>query len=573
MDAVAQVVTAVLPGAPGLGPPAGGTQAGARDLSRFAGMVFRATEARQGQQSADFVKTEDSGVGALPSLGGDELAALSQTVVVPGVLGAEAGAVAAGEQTSAGQDSARVAHMVAALRQRVLTGAERHGADPEVSGTTVTKRDSLQEGRIASRDDSPVRMEDAMGVGESTDAPLGKGDFQEDASSTASSQHSGVVVGMPASVVTQPVPVLTVPVLSEQAGGKDQLPEDGYVMGAPLKPLVGSGPVTSPELWVSTTRTDMPELNARAESGVFADWASMGNREVDSGKFSPDRTPAVADETVPGDHHAATVMRRLPSGVTVVNPEQTMNGHGMLQNDSGVPAVDQEAVLGRLGREHRLDEEPVQRSSESVANTLSGGTELRLGGANASGSAHAGDQQGSSPGSPADFAVGGVSGDKVTASDTPRVESDKNRFQDSILNQVRDRLATYEPTSANSKITLKLNPGELGELHIQVQMHDQRMNVEIMAQNPAVREVLLQNSDQLKESLARQNIAMERFDVSAETGQSGDFSQFFREGRQAEGQRYEGPLYAPVGYMTDEQSPGSVVYSDGHTASLVDMRF
>ncbi len=99
-----------------------------------------------------------------------------------------------------------------------------------------------------------------------------------------------------------------------------------------------------------------------------------------------------------------------------------------------------------------------------------------------------------------------------------------------IFNQVREKLDAGNQTSSDGRITLKLHPEELGELKISMQLKDQSLKVEIVTQNPTVKEALMQHIDTLKETLSRQNIAMERFDVSADPRQA--FQQGGREERQ-----------------------------------------
>ena len=72
----------------------------------------------------------------------------------------------------------------------------------------------------------------------------------------------------------------------------------------------------------------------------------------------------------------------------------------------------------------------------------------------------------------------------------------------------------------DGSITLKLHPEELGELKINMRMEDQHLKVEITTQNQSVKDALMQNLDILKETLSRQNISMERFDVTADMKQS-----------------------------------------------------
>lgn len=104
--------------------------------------------------------------------------------------------------------------------------------------------------------------------------------------------------------------------------------------------------------------------------------------------------------------------------------------------------------------------------------------------------------------------------------------------REQIVNQVKEKLAEHRFIADSSQVTIRLHPEQLGELKINVRMDDQKVRVEIVAENQTVKDALLQGADSLKEALARQNVSMERFDVSTDSRQF--FNQGFREGRQQE---------------------------------------
>jgi flagellar hook-length control protein FliK len=106
--------------------------------------------------------------------------------------------------------------------------------------------------------------------------------------------------------------------------------------------------------------------------------------------------------------------------------------------------------------------------------------------------------------------------------------------REQIVSQVREKLVEHRFTQDNGQITIRLNPAELGELKISVRMDDQRLRVEIVAENRTVKDALMENLGSLKEALAKQNLEMKQFDVS--TGSKQFFNQGFREGRQQEQQ-------------------------------------
>ncbi|WP_054697470.1 flagellar hook-length control protein FliK [Geotalea toluenoxydans] len=117
---------------------------------------------------------------------------------------------------------------------------------------------------------------------------------------------------------------------------------------------------------------------------------------------------------------------------------------------------------------------------------------------------------------------------------------------------------------------MTLNPAELGELKINVSMEGQRLKVEVVAENAMVRDVLMANIDTLKESLSKQNVTMERFNVS--TGGNYGFSQ------QSGGEKWVPQNrsynnYAAMGGTFAEGEEKRVSYLTGTGQGLVDVRF
>jgi len=149
-------------------------------------------------------------------------------------------------------------------------------------------------------------------------------------------------------------------------------------------------------------------------------------------------------------------------------------------------------------------------------------------------------------------------------------ENVKIPVQEHIMNQVKEKLAQYEPASRVDTITMKLNPGELGELKINMRMEDMRLKVDIVAQNQMVKDTIMQNVDSLRDMMSRQNITIDRFDVSTGGGQGS--SQAFREGRNAAGS---------MPYMPYDVTPASgeeiivqkAGYWDSNDNQLVNLRF
>ena len=140
-----------------------------------------------------------------------------------------------------------------------------------------------------------------------------------------------------------------------------------------------------------------------------------------------------------------------------------------------------------------------------------------------------------------------------------------------IMHQVKEKLAVHSFKGGNNQISFTLHPEELGELKIMMRMNDQRLlKVEIVAQNQTVREALMQNLEGLKETLSRQNITVDRFDVN--TG-GGTFNQAFHEGRHTGRDRYFQPYTRFTGGTNEPEQKGIVAAWLPRENSLIDVRF
>jgi len=114
----------------------------------------------------------------------------------------------------------------------------------------------------------------------------------------------------------------------------------------------------------------------------------------------------------------------------------------------------------------------------------------------------------------------------------PKLEETRNALHGSILEQVTSSVVSHD-NKGNGSMTVRLNPHELGELQVNVRIENQHVKVEIVTANQTVREALMGNLDNLKETFLKQHLTMERFDVSSGAGNG--FGQGFREER--DGQR------------------------------------
>jgi flagellar hook-length control protein FliK len=145
----------------------------------------------------------------------------------------------------------------------------------------------------------------------------------------------------------------------------------------------------------------------------------------------------------------------------------------------------------------------------------------------------------------------------------------KNPLGEHITNQIRENLDAGGHGSDKGQITLKLHPEELGELKINMRMEDQRLKVEIVTDNQSVKDALMQNLDTLKETLSRQNIAMDHFNVSADLRQG--FQQGARDGKQmVQDNRGTDAGFRPAA-ATEEDSVTNLRYPWENENSLVNL--
>jgi flagellar hook-length control protein FliK len=146
--------------------------------------------------------------------------------------------------------------------------------------------------------------------------------------------------------------------------------------------------------------------------------------------------------------------------------------------------------------------------------------------------------------------------------------SPQSALHENILSQVKDAVVTHDG-KGNGEVSIRLNPGELGELKIQVRMDDNRVRVEVQADNKMVKDLLLSNLDSLKEALSGKNFTMDGFDVS--TGAGGGFNSPLPEQRGGAQQQAMARSARPAAYSAPEES--QVNYMTAEVNNLLDVRF
>lgn len=145
---------------------------------------------------------------------------------------------------------------------------------------------------------------------------------------------------------------------------------------------------------------------------------------------------------------------------------------------------------------------------------------------------------------------------------------------DQVVQQVRERLVNHVTKPGNEQIVLRLSPEHLGELKVNLNMDGQRLKVEIVAENATVRDSLMQNTDLLKESLSRQNIKMESFDVTTGGNGTADSGRGQSDWREL-AQRRQQNLWMPEGgyRLAKQATPAVAAYQAKSQHTMVDVHF
>jgi len=109
-------------------------------------------------------------------------------------------------------------------------------------------------------------------------------------------------------------------------------------------------------------------------------------------------------------------------------------------------------------------------------------------------------------------------------------ENLRSALPEQVSRQVTERLSTHDFRQGKESLSLTLTPEHLGKIQMNFQMDQQNLRVEIVAENRVAREAIMQHVDSLKESLARQNVTVEKFEVS--TGSGKEFQQQYQQPQQ-----------------------------------------
>ena len=127
----------------------------------------------------------------------------------------------------------------------------------------------------------------------------------------------------------------------------------------------------------------------------------------------------------------------------------------------------------------------------------------------------------------------------------------RHDIPEQVMQQVKERLDQHDIKQGKQQMTLTLSPENLGEIKMNLNLQGQKLSIEIVSENRSVRDAILQHVDTLKETLARQNITMESFDVTTGGKGSGNQGQNQNAWRELTKQQQQQQLWtSPRGYTT-----------------------
>jgi hypothetical protein len=89
----------------------------------------------------------------------------------------------------------------------------------------------------------------------------------------------------------------------------------------------------------------------------------------------------------------------------------------------------------------------------------------------------------------------------------------QSRLSQAVALQVAEKMI-FQARNNQNRLTLQLEPKDLGKLNIQMAVRQNQVTATIIAENPMAKEALEEQIGQLRNSLSQQGLNLERFDVS-----------------------------------------------------------
>ncbi|MFH1139691.1 MAG: flagellar hook-length control protein FliK [Pseudomonadota bacterium] len=103
---------------------------------------------------------------------------------------------------------------------------------------------------------------------------------------------------------------------------------------------------------------------------------------------------------------------------------------------------------------------------------------------------------------------------KTGAGVSKTAEAGPSRYiSEAIIRQIADRMA-YQVRNSQHRLQLQLTPANLGKIDLDLVMKDDQLRASIVAESPAVKQVLEDQVERLRESLAQQGVKLESIEIS-----------------------------------------------------------
>lgn len=195
-------------------------------------------------------------------------------------------------------------------------------------------------------------------------------------------------------------------------------------------------------------------------------------------KTIADGTPEAPTAVMPGDAPVPNLAPAATADVPIVSPPTVDESKPAGDSAATSKATDDVAPTARLDRSHVAEPRP--------------------------------------PAAHREFGVGRSSTSESAASLS---QSDRLRLVQRVARAVQTAV------ERGGDLKLRLSPPELGSLRLQVRLTDGALSARIETDNPAAKQVLLDNLPALRDRLADQNIRVEKFDVDLSNSGGGGASQ------------------------------------------------
>ena len=187
------------------------------------------------------------------------------------------------------------------------------------------------------------------------------------------------------------------------------------------------------------------------------------------------------------------------------------DGEGNLKQTSGSPAVEALRGTGQIADKVSAgDGAQGQSGSEQTKSSLFG-------------------QPGDSGADSQEASSGDAGSSKNAAAVSKSSETAPSKYiSETVYRQIADKMA-YQLRNNQHRLQIQLTPPNLGKVNLDLVMKDDHVKASIVTESPVVKQVLEEQADRLRESLAQQGVKLESFEISV----SEDYS------RQADAQQEE----------------------------------